>query len=226
MSGSRRSSTTQSKRLARSAASASSPVPDGRDLDVVVRDQLDDRELLGRVVLDDEQPPRARRREPLDAVEGGLEPLGGERLVEVRERAALEAVLPLLLDGDDLHRDVPRRGVLLELARAPSSPACRAGRCRARSRWAGACGASSSASAPRMRDQTLEAALAREPQEHARVVRVVLDDQQHLVAGLAGPRDRPAPPRRAARAARPAGTAARASARGRAPAALPNAGPA
>ena len=73
--------------------------------------------LLGRVVLDDQQLRAcAAAAKLLDAVERRLEAVGRERLVEVGERAALEAVLALLLDGDDLHRDVARRRVLLELA--------------------------------------------------------------------------------------------------------------
>ena len=116
MSGSLRSSTTQSKGRLRSRSSASAPVPAVVMRDVVVRQQLDDAHLLARVVLDDQQLAHARHGERLEAVERGLEAVGRERLVEVGERAALEAVLALLLDGDDLHGDVARRGVALELA--------------------------------------------------------------------------------------------------------------
>ena len=73
MSGSRRSSTQQSKGRSSSASSASSPVADGRDLDVVVAQQFDDGCALDVVVLDDEQPLGARRGEVLDAVERGFQ---------------------------------------------------------------------------------------------------------------------------------------------------------
>ena len=47
---------------------------DGRELDVVVAEQLDDRLPLDVVVLDDQQPLGARGGEVLEAVEGGFEP--------------------------------------------------------------------------------------------------------------------------------------------------------
>ena len=46
------------------------------------------------------------------------------------------------------------------------------------------CLARSSASAPRVGDQHLEALVAGEVEDDARVVRIVLDDQQDGVAGL------------------------------------------
>ena len=67
------------------------------------------------IVLDDQQPLDVRGGEVLDAVEGGLEPLGGRRLDQVGERTVREAVLALLVDGDDLHRDMTRGRVELEI---------------------------------------------------------------------------------------------------------------
>ena len=58
-----------------------------------------------------------------------------------------------------------------------------------------------------LRDQRLEAAVAREVQQHLRVVRIVLDDQQRRARRARGSRDRRGCPRRAAPAARSAGTA-------------------
>ena len=63
---------------------------------------------LDVVVLDDQQPLGARRGEVLDAVEGGLEAVGGRRLDQVGEGAVRQAVLALFLQRDDLHRDVAR----------------------------------------------------------------------------------------------------------------------
>ena len=58
------------ERLRRAASrSASRAGADGRDLDVVVAEQLDDALPLDVVVLDDQQPLRVRRDVSLDAVE-------------------------------------------------------------------------------------------------------------------------------------------------------------
>ena len=51
----------------------------------------------------------------LDAIERLAKSVGGQRFVDERECAARQAVLPLFLDGEDLHRDVTRRGVALEM---------------------------------------------------------------------------------------------------------------
>ena len=78
-------------------------------------EQLDDGLTLDVVVFDDQEPFGARRGEVLEAVEGGHEALGGGRLDEVREGAVGEAVLAFFVDRDDLHRDVPRGRVKLEI---------------------------------------------------------------------------------------------------------------
>ena len=80
---------------------------DGRQLDVFMVEQLDDGLALDVVVLDDQEPFGARGGEVPEAFEGGLDALGGRRLDEVRERAVGEGGLALLVDRDDLHRDVP-----------------------------------------------------------------------------------------------------------------------
>ena len=51
----------------------------------------------------------------LEAIEGGLDALGGWRLDEVRECAVGEGRLALLVDCEDLHRDVPHGRVGLEV---------------------------------------------------------------------------------------------------------------
>ena len=56
MSGSRRSSTTQSQLSLRSDRQRLGAGAGGDDLDVVVAEQLADAQLLGRIVLDDQQP--------------------------------------------------------------------------------------------------------------------------------------------------------------------------
>ena len=86
------------------------------DVDVVVSKKLGDAELLGRIILDDEQALAAMFDKGLDAGERSLEPFGRRRLVEEGESAAREPVLLVVIQRDDLHRDVARRRVLLELA--------------------------------------------------------------------------------------------------------------
>ena len=61
MSGRRRSSTTQSHGWSRSVASASLAGAGGDDLDIVVPEQLADAQLLGGVVLHDQQALAPRR---------------------------------------------------------------------------------------------------------------------------------------------------------------------
>ena len=58
---------------------------------------------------------RVRRDVRLDAVERVLEVLGRRRLDQVGERAVRQPVLPLLLDRQHLHRDVPRRRIELQV---------------------------------------------------------------------------------------------------------------
>ena len=53
--------------------------------------------------------------EVLEAIERLLQSVGGHGLGHERERAALQPVLALVLDGEDLHRDVARVAAALEL---------------------------------------------------------------------------------------------------------------
>ncbi len=92
-------------------------------------------------------------------------------------------MLPVLVERDDLHRDVPGQRVLLELAQ--HRPAQHVGqehveRNRGRLvllRQLERVGAAHG-------DQDLEALVAREVDQDARIVRIVLDDQQDRIAGL------------------------------------------
>ena len=116
MSGSRRSSTTQSTRSSRSIGERLGAGFDRDDVDVVVAEQLGDAQLLGGIVLDHQQALAARLRVFLDAVSACLEPFRGRRLGDEGEGAARQPVLTVLVQGHDLHRDVPRQRVLLQLA--------------------------------------------------------------------------------------------------------------
>ena len=156
---------------------------DGRDLHVVVPDQLLDAHALGRVVLDDEKLARARLGETLDAVERRLDAVGRERLVEVGERAALQTVLALLFDGADLHGDVAGFRVLLQLGQ--HGPAQHVGQEYVeRNRRRLVLPRERERVRPAHCDQRLEAMVAREGEERSRVVRIVFGDEQHGIARL------------------------------------------
>ena len=142
-----------------------------------------DRELLGRIVLHDEKLAHLGARKALDALERRLEAVGGEGFVDVGERAALETVLPLLFHREDLHRNVTRLRIALELVQ--DRPAEHVGQehierhgsrlvlTREREGIGAVLG-----------DDALEAAVAREVEQHTRVMRIVLDDEQHQIARL------------------------------------------
>src|SRR5581483_1531816 len=78
----------------------------GDDLDVVMAEELGDRKLLARIVLDDEETSPPRLGELLDARERRVDALGGRRLGDEGEGAARQRVLTILVERDDLHRDV------------------------------------------------------------------------------------------------------------------------
>ena len=88
---------------------------DGHDLDIFVSEQFDDGLPLDVVVLDDQKPPGARDREILDLVERRFQAGGGWRLDKVGEGAVREAVLAFFFQGNDLHRNVTRDRIELEL---------------------------------------------------------------------------------------------------------------
>ena len=180
-------------RAARAASSsAAAPVSAVDDLDVVVAEQLRDAHLLGR---DCPRRPAAACGAAvaysLIRDSAALDALGRRRLGDEGERAARQAVLAVLVERDDLHRDVPRQRVLLELAE--HGPAEHVGqehveRDRRRLVLLGEVERIGAAH----RDQHLEALVAREVDHDARIVRIVLDDQQHGVAGLRSSAGRPA----------------------------------
>ena len=144
-------------------------------------EQLGDAHLLGAVVLH-QQTLAARLGVFLDARQGGFDTLGRGRLGDEREGAARQAVLAVLVERDDLHRDVPRERVLLELAE--HVPPQHVGqedveRDRGRLILLGEIEASRRASR-----QHLEALVAGEVDHDPGIVRIVLHDQQDRVAGL------------------------------------------
>ena len=124
-----------------------------------------------------------RRGELLESVEGDFQAVGGRLLDEIRERTMRQAVLPLLFQGDDLHRDVTRYGIELELIE--HRPAEHVGqedveRDRRRLVLTGKRKRRRSAGT----DDALETLVTRQAEQDARVVHVVLDDQKNRVAFL------------------------------------------
>ena len=184
------------------------------DLDVVVAEQFADAHLLGLVVLDDQQALAARLREFLDPRQRLGDAFARRRLGDEGEGAARQPVLAVLVERDDLHRDMPGQRVLLELAE--HVPAQHVGqehveRHRGRLILLGEIERVVAAH----RQQRLEALVAREIDQDARIVRIVLDDQQDGVARLDLHAGRPGSARRRARrhdAARQAGVAGAAAA--------------
>ena len=183
MSGSRRSSTTQSQACWRNDVERFAAGPGGDDLDVVVTEQFADAHLLGLIVLDHQQSLPPRLREILDLRERFGNALARRRLGDEGEGAARKPVLAILVERDDLHRDVPGQRVLLELAQ--HGPAEHVGqehveRHRRRLVLLGKIERIVAAH----RDQHLEALVAGEVDQDARIVRIVLDDEQDGVARL------------------------------------------
>ena len=171
------------------------------DLEIVVAEQLRDAQLLGGVVLDDQQTLAPRRGVGLDPRDRRLQPFRRRRLGDERERAARQPVLAILFERDDLHRDVPRLGILLQLAEhRPSEHVGQEHVERHRHRPELARQAQRLAAAHG--DEHLEALVVRQVHEDPRVVRVVLDDEQRRVVRLqiVAIVERPPPPDAPARA--------------------------
>ena len=180
---------------------------DGHHLDVVVHQQLDDARALDVVVLDDQQPLRVRRDVRLDAVEGVLEILGASLGLTRYENAPCARPCWRSSSTDRICTGMCRvAGSSLRLLSTvqPSMSGRKMSSVMAVGRyWR----ASASAACPRFGDDALEALVARQPEQDARVVRIVLDDQQRsgrppaIVVAVVGD-DAPRRRRRRAPAAR------------------------
>ena len=183
MSGSRRSSTTQSTALVAQVFERLRAGAGRHDLDVVMVQQRGDAELLGRIVLDHQQALAARLDIGLDLGERGLR-------------------RPRPMVGLGTKEKAPR-------ARPCWRSSSRVTICTGMCRVFGFCLSWLSTVQPSMsgrkmssdtavglvfarqvqrvlaarRDQHLEAFVMREIHQDARIVRIVLDDQQHGVAG-------------------------------------------
>src|SRR5579862_4556702 len=157
----------------------------GGDLDVLVCQKLDDAHLLDLVVFHDQQATDTPGDEALDALEGAFQIVGGQRFAQIGEGPAFEAVLAFFFDGNDLHGDVPCPRVPLQLVE--HRPAKHVGQEDVERNGARQMGAGQGKGfAPAHGHDPFETAVARQIQEHPRVMRIVLDDEQHKVVGLDG----------------------------------------
>ena len=146
-------------------------------------EQFADAHLLGRIVLDDQETLAPRLGKLLDPRQRLVDAFGRRRLGDEGEGAAGKSVLAILVERDDLHRDMPRQRILLELAQ--HRPAQHVGqedveRYRRRLILLGEIERIVAAH----RHQHLEALVMREIDQDARVMRIVLDDEKDSVAGL------------------------------------------
>ena len=146
-------------------------------------EQLRDAQLLRGVVFDDEQPLPPRRRVGLDLRHRRFEPFGRRRLGDERERTARQAVLAIFFERHDLHRDVARLRVLLQLAQ--HRPAQHVGQEDVeRHRHRPVLASETQRLAAAHRDQHLEALVVGQIDQDARVVRIVFDDQQDRIVRI------------------------------------------
>ncbi len=153
-----------------------------RHLDVFVAQQLHDAELLGLVVLDDEQALLAGLGIGLDACELRLEMLLGRRLGHEGERAARQSMLTVLIERNDLNGNMTRQRILLQLAK--HAPAQHVGkedieRDGGRLILLGKLDGVGSARCK----QHLEPGISRDVHDDARVMAIVFDDEQDRFPG-------------------------------------------
>src|SRR4029079_3575967 len=154
------------------------PGAGGFYLDVVIAEQFRNAPLLSRVVFDHQQALPPRRRVFLDAAEGRLYALGGRRLADERERAAGKAVVLVLVERDDLDRDVPRQWILLELAEDAPAQHVRQEDVEGNSAWLILLGELQRVG-PAHCNKDLETLVARKIDKHTAIMRIVFDDQQN-----------------------------------------------
>src|SRR5262249_11686664 len=131
----------------------------------------------------DEQALATRRCIALDPRDRGFETLRGRRLAQERERASREPVLTIFVERDDLHRDVPRFRILLQLVEdGPAEHIRQEHIDRHRSgpllpRYRTRIDATS-------RHDDFESCVAGAVDDDACVMRIVLDDEERWIAGL------------------------------------------
>jgi hypothetical protein len=159
---------------------------DRRDLDVLApAHQLDDAAALHLVVFDHEQVAHRLLDEAGDPVEGAVERVGADRLLQVRDRALAQPALPLVHARHDVHGDVARGGVVLELVEHGPAVDPRQ-RDVERDRVRPVLLGELERGLPVGGDEGLESLVARHAHQHAREVDVVFDDHDDAVPRLDG----------------------------------------
>ena len=153
------------------------------DFDVVMTEQFVNAHLLGRVVLDDQQTPAAGLRKVLDLRQGVGNAFARGGLGDERKRAARKTVLTILVEGNDLHRDMARERILLELAEHVPAQHVRQEHVERHCRRLILL-SKLERSVAAHRQQHLEPPVASQVDQDAGVMRVVLDDEQNGIAGL------------------------------------------
>ena len=81
---------------------------------LLAADEIGNRLALRVVVFDEQQALDGTLDERADVTEGVEQGLFRDRLLEERHRAGLQRVLPAVPGGDDVHRDVPGLGMVLQ----------------------------------------------------------------------------------------------------------------
>ena len=170
------------------------------NVDVLMPEKLGDAHLLRRIVFDHEQPLLARLRIFLDARKRSAHPFGAGRLGDEGERAAGQAVLTILIDSDDLHRDMARLRVLLELAQHRPTQHVRQKHVERHRRGTILVRQVERIFAAR-RDQHFETLVMGKIHHDACIMRIVFHDEQHCIARLDVSLDRPESAQSDARAA-------------------------
>ena len=87
---------------------------DSGNLDIIMRNQLDDAFPLCLIVLDHQQVLRNAIDERGDAREGGVEAFFAHRLLQIGNSAGLQSCSSLLDTRDDVHRHMPRFRITLQ----------------------------------------------------------------------------------------------------------------
>ena len=119
----------------------------------------------------------------MNGIKRGCQVVLGHRLLEVRHSSEGQSTAAIFIAADDVHGDMTRGGVMLEAVE--NRPAGHVGqidieRDSARGKLACQC----QRGAATQGDEDLDAAVVRKVEEDAGESDVVLDDQQHCVAGL------------------------------------------
>ena len=131
--------------------------------------ELPDAHLLRRIVLHDQQTLAAGLGVLLDLRQRRADPFGRRRLADIRKRAAGERMLAVLVQRDDLHRNVSRQRIMLQLTQHRPAEHVRQENIERHRGGLELLGEIEGVGTAR-RDQDFEALVTREIHQHARVM--------------------------------------------------------